>query len=155
MKAPSIKEFADQLVELMPVLMKELWQYERNYVTSGKITLPQLSMLYHLLREGACTMRNLAVAARTRESTATGLADRLVALRLVRRTRNAKDRRVVYVDLTPKGRRVMHQFHAQRRRSIMRMYGRLSGDDRARYIEIMQSLVSGLAGYRSKDRGDA
>jgi len=144
MPIPSIARFADELLDLFPLVMRKLWQHERNYVTQGKISLPQLAALNHLFIQTPCTMHALAEAIAAGESTATGVIDRLVALRMVSRTRAPRDRRVVHVGITARGRAVMRQIRRQRRASVIRTYGLLSGEERRRYLEMIRKLANNL-----------
>lgn len=142
----SLNAFADRLNELLPRLMHDLRRQERNYFTRGLIGFPQLRALEHLAREGACSMHQLARAMGSRESTATGMVDRLVELGLVRRARSQEDRRVVHVGITPKGRRSLAQIQNHRRAIILRVFGALSAEDRGRYLEIIERVAGGFAG---------
>ena len=45
MKHLTLDEFGDRILELFPKLMQEIVRHENNYVTKGKITLPQLIVL--------------------------------------------------------------------------------------------------------------
>lgn len=57
-------------------------------------------------RAERCIMSGIANAIRLSVSSATGLIDRLVEKKLVRRDRSHEDRRVVQVELTEEGRRL-------------------------------------------------
>lgn len=153
-KPLSLPAFADELVDVLPVLMRSIWLVERNYVSLGKITMPQFGGLQYLLDHGGvCTMQDLAAALQTCGSSATAIVDRLVALRLARRERDARDRRVVRVAIAPRGIRVMEQIRQQRREGLVRMFGTVSVAERSRYLDIIRKLVSGLGRPAAKGRG--
>jgi len=67
------------------------------------LTLPQLITLLAIDQSGTCRMTNLAELTQQSAGTLTGIVDRLIDDKLVERTRNAGDRRVVEVMLTPHG----------------------------------------------------
>ena len=150
MKSLGVKEFAERLTELLPVLMRGLSQYDRTYFLQQRITVPQIFALEYLYRQGGSTMRALADAMRVGESTVTGLVDRMVALHLVRRERSRKDRRVVHVTLSPRGRSTIRGMILEKRRSIERIYGKLTSHERARYLEIINKLVRELSPEKAR-----
>lgn len=149
----SLAAFAEEMVDVLPLLMRSIWMIERNYVSLGKITMPQFGGLHYLLEHGGvCTMRDLAGALHTCGSSATAIVDRLVALRLARRERDPHDRRVVRVAIAPKGIRVMDQIRRQRRGGLIRMFGTVSVAERSRYLDIIRKLVRGLESPAAKGR---
>ena len=141
----SLGAFADELVDLFPLLMRRLWHQERNYVTEGKLGLPHLSAMDHLRREDSTTMHDLVTALRMSRSTATGIVERLNGLGLAERSPDPRDRRVVRVALSTKGRGILRQLRTQKRRSVIRFYGQLNAEERARYLEIIRKLVKDLS----------
>jgi MarR family transcriptional regulator, organic hydroperoxide resistance regulator len=134
-------QFTDRLMDLMPKLMKEIHAYERNFFTRGNITFPQLWALDFLREHPGCTMHQFAHAMHSQQSTATGLVDRMARLKMVRRERSRKDRRVVLVSLSAKGRAVVRQINNQRRKMTLRMFSRMSERDRRQYLNILERLV--------------
>ncbi len=142
----SLESFADRMGEIFPVLMREIFRYENNYLTRGQITPPQLWTLGRLVKAKSCQMHELAQWMNLRFSSATGLVDRMVKQKLVARRRDDEDRRVVWVDITPKGRRIFQQIWKQKREGIIKLYARLSAVERTRYMEILNKLVQSLTG---------
>ena len=68
----------------------------------------------------------VAEALKVRPSTATGVVDRLVKQRLVRRERDAEDRRRVRVFLTERGREVIVEIQARNRLIMWKLFGEFS-----------------------------
>lgn len=69
----------------------------------GKInlTFPQTLVLSLLSSDGSMPVSELARATGSANSTISGVLDRLEQMELIQRVRSEKDRRVVYVSLTP------------------------------------------------------
>lgn len=132
------------MVELLPRLMRGVTRYESNALTRGVITLPQLWALESLSRQADVPMHTLASALGISKPAATAVIDRLLAQRFVTRTRDAQDRRVVRAAITPKGRRILATIWAQKRRTIVQVFGRLSVEDRANYLRILERVVETL-----------
>ena len=72
----------------------------------AKLTGPQLVVVKLLEQVGAMSLSQLSEAMRSGNSTITGIALRMEREGLVRRARSERDRRVVSLSLTSKGRRV-------------------------------------------------
>ncbi len=87
------------------LLMREARQ---RVVARWNLTLPQFEMLAELARaeDGGFTFVELSRLLLVTSGNLTGIVDRLVEQRLVERRPDAKDRRVIRVALTEKGRRV-------------------------------------------------
>ena len=133
------------MITLLPQLIRGFARRESNYLSRGKITLPQLWVMEHLSRRKECPMNELAGFLRISRPAATGLADRLIAQGLVSREGDRADRRIVRVNLTPKGRKILTHIWEQKRRMLVDVFGRLSAQDRARYLAILEQVVEVLA----------
>lgn len=143
--AQDIQTFSGRMVELIPRMMREITRRESNYLSRGKISLPQLSVLGHLDRQEDCPMHELAQVLGVSRPAATGLVDRLISQGLVSRHGDPKDRRVVRVNLTAKGRKVLSAIWEQKRRVITQVFGRLSAADRSHYLSTLEKVVKILA----------
>lgn len=140
----NLNEFGRRLSDIMPRMMFQFWTYEQNYFTTGRISFPQLWALGYLTHAGAATMRTLARTMQAKESTTTGLVDRMDRMKLVRRTHSKEDRRVVYVEITAKGRRVLEEINRQREDTIKDLFRNLSSRDRATYLKILEKVLEKL-----------
>lgn len=137
----TLNEFADRVVRVMPRLVLILTSTERNYLARGLITIPQARVLIVLMEHGACNMRCIARAMCLQASTVTNLVDRLARMGLVQRHHGSDDRRVVTVNLTPKGHRVLANIRKEKRKTAAVMYKHLSPRERRLYPKIMEKLV--------------
>jgi DNA-binding MarR family transcriptional regulator len=90
------------------LLMREARQ---RVATRWNLTLPQFEVLAELARadEGGFTFVELSRLLLVTSGNLTGIVDRLEEQRLVQRRPDAKDRRVIRVALTERGRRVTDQ----------------------------------------------
>ncbi|WP_303720209.1 MarR family winged helix-turn-helix transcriptional regulator [Malonomonas rubra] len=75
--------------------------------TQHKITGPQLTCLLTIKAEGPLTSANLAKKVYLSPSTVVGIIDRLEEKKLVSRNRDSKDRRLVYISITPEGQKLV------------------------------------------------
>jgi len=140
-----IEPFSRRMIELLPQLIRGIARHEHNSLSRGAITLPQLWALEYLSRQRDCPMHALARFLGISRPAATGLITRLIAQRLVRREHDAGDRRIVRVQITAKGRRIVTSIWEQKRRAVVQVFGRISPADRARYLRILERVVQTLA----------
>lgn len=143
--AASLPAFADHVSALFPRLCRAMVRHESNDLTNGKITLPQLWALELVREKKSMAMRDLAAALEMKSPSATMLADQLDALGLVRRTRGAKDRRVVQVALTAKGHKALDDILRQKKKGIMEIFKPLSAAERRSYLAILNKLANALS----------
>lgn len=94
------------------------------------VTLPQFDVLSELERAGQqMTMSELSRELMVSNGNVTGVIDRLEKNGMVTRTRAEHDRRVQYIDLTPKGRREWAGMAASHERWLDEMMSELSISD--------------------------
>lgn len=136
-----IERFGKRMVELLPQMIRGFARREHNYLSRGKITLPQLWTLEYLSREGLGPMNQVASFLSVSRPAATGLIDRLIVQGLVRRQADDQDRRVVRVGITAKGKRVLETIWEQKRRMLMEVFGQISPSDRAQYLTTLERVV--------------
>ena len=88
-------------------IIKSLQNYSQNVYTHFGITGPQLWVLKTIYQNGSLPLGELSKRMYLNPSTITGVVDRLEKKKYVLRDRSEKDRRVVKVQLTPKGDRLV------------------------------------------------
>ena len=140
MQDKSLDEFYKRMDDLMPNLIRESIKRGADEVTKGLITVPQMLILEVLNKKDKCIMSELAEALSITTSAATGLIDRMIKLNLVTRLRGEKDRRIVKVNITRKGKNTVARIIEQRRRMIADTFGKLSKKEREKYLEIMEKV---------------
>ncbi len=87
-------------------IIKSLQDYSQTVSSHFGITGPQLWVLKTVHQSGSLSLGDLSRRMFINPSTITGVVDRLEKKEYVLRVRNEKDRRVVKVQLTPKGERL-------------------------------------------------
>ena len=132
--------FAERIMEISPRLVKAIASYESNDLARGKITLPQFWAL-HSLAQGRCKMKSLAQQLGTSPAAATGLTNRLVSQGLVVREHDHKDRRIVWIGLSSRGRESIGRIRKQRIRAIIALFCGLPEDERDDYLRILEKVV--------------
>jgi DNA-binding MarR family transcriptional regulator len=113
---------------------------------SSGVSAAQLRVLGVIAQAGSVNLTQLALALRTAPSSASRLCDRLEAADLLRRTADERDRREVWLVLTPTARRLLDGLGRQRQETIAGVLRRMSPDDRAALMQGLSSFAraSGL-----------
>ncbi len=102
------------------------------------LTMPQLRLMYLLLQQDCRSVGELADEMNVRPATVTGLTDRLVRQRLIKRKDDPDDRRVVRVALTAEGRRVLGEIESASRAYLRAVFERIGDDGVRRLIELFE-----------------
>lgn len=150
--ASNLDTFSRQVVDVMPILVREFAKREDNELTRGKISCPQLVALEHVARQGAATVTEIAHILSVKPSSASVLLDRLFREKMLVRERDRKDRRLVWLKPTPRGRKVVSQIMTQKQRSIREIFSTLTARERAQYLQVLMKLKTKLVESASSGR---
>lgn len=99
----------DRIVETAIYLQSESRRLAKEQCALHNITATQLNVLKLLVEIGDLSLSELSKKMAARNSTITGIVDRMVAAELVSREQNPNDRRVWMIRLTAKGRGIAEQ----------------------------------------------
>jgi len=115
----------------------------RSLAAAGdEVTLPQYRALVVLAARGPQGTAELAAALAVTPSTVTRLCDRLVRKGLVRRHRQAGDRRAVRIALTAAGRDLVAEVTRRRRAELARLLGALPPDQHEPVIAAFRAFAA-------------
>ncbi len=106
---PDLKSDVDQVVETILYLYTESRRITKELARRADLTGPQLTVVKILEQIGDLSLSELSERIRAQNSTVTGIIDRMEREGLVTRERSREDRRVVYIKLTPKGRKLAEE----------------------------------------------
>lgn len=103
---------------------------------------PQTELLYILSRAKELTIKQIAAAMYITSSAATQMVESLVNQGLLERTDDPKDRRVVRVRLTPKGRVNFSKFKKSHLNYVDAVLKKLSTEELKFIIKIREKIIS-------------
>jgi len=131
---PASQGMPKSLEALDQGLRRLMWLEQKRLgriLAEHKLTVPQFLVLVNLIQaEQGCPMSDLADKLCQSNATMTGIVDRLVAEKLVVRTRGGEnDRRRVLVQLTPKGRAHLERANTTRREQVRQALSKLPPGD--------------------------
>jgi DNA-binding MarR family transcriptional regulator len=105
------------------------------------ITVPQAFTLKALKEQGeTCRMSDLAAMRLLTPAAMTGIVDRLIDLKLVRRSSDAADRRVILIELTSHGKAVLAGMEKRMQAMMQRFFESVPEKDRQTAMRIFMSL---------------
>lgn len=133
-----LAELTEGLHRVLMALNLRAHRRDRSRLATGDLTVAQLSILLTLRDHGPIRMKKLSVVERV---CAPGLAvaiRRLETRGLVQRTRDTADSRLVFVELTSKGRAAQHKSLANHEANAVTLLSRLSQAE-------LDALTSALA----------
>lgn len=108
------------------------------------LTMAQFRAMAALRRWGRMTGRDLARRLRVTPGTLVPMIDRLEGLDYVRRVPDLEDRRLTWLELTPKGERLFHRLWGVGTARIVGAVGRLSATDRATLARLLNQLADDM-----------
>lgn len=148
----SLSEFADKMQNILPTIIREFARRQANELYRGKITLPQFLILEYLYREGESKMTNLAHFMSVTTAATTGIIDRLVGYGYCTRTYEPKDRRIIKIKLNQKGTELVRNINQQRRKMLIRLFGKISEKERRDYLNVLMRIHDILSEEKAESR---
>ena len=137
-------KFINELTKFMPKMMREFAKQRSSALTKGTITIPQMILLEIVFEKNMCTMSDLAKSIGVTTSAVTGLTDRLIRAKLVTRIRGIKDRRIVIISLSEKGKNLTKKILNERQQMIKKAFGTLTHKERETYLKLIKKVYGGL-----------
>jgi DNA-binding MarR family transcriptional regulator len=113
----------------------------RHDMSQGRFTV--LALLNREPDEPMCPS-DLAIRSGVTRATMTGLLDGLARERLIRREPAKDDRRMLLVELTPRGRKMLDEIFPDYYRRIAKLMGHLSPAEKKQLVELLNKITPGL-----------
>lgn len=135
-----ISQFADKVMELMPVIAKEYVKHQVDEFEKLKITMPQFFVLELVNRQGEAKMSDLAKFVNVTTAAMTGIVQRLFKNGYVLRVDEPEDRRIIKIKLTSKGAKMVKEMMQKRKEITIKMFGSISQEEREEYLKILMHV---------------
>jgi DNA-binding MarR family transcriptional regulator len=136
--------YEKQISGLISIMHREMVDKLNSMIPQKHINIPHLIILEYLKEKGISNMSELSKALKLTMGAATAIIDKMVALKLVRRNRTEKDRRVVEVLLTGKGKSTAIKFAEYRLSMIKDIFSVLTEVDKKAYLKLLEKICNGL-----------
>mgnify|MGYP005750427977 CR=1 FL=1 len=135
-------------------LTQYILRYENSFFTAARLIGPKIQeafgeeitgdqffVLQILTNEENVTSSQLAKLFNVKPSAITAMIDRMYKNDLVLRNRDEKDRRVVYIELSEKGKEIKMRAEKKRMEIMKKYYGQLDEDELAALIKTTEKLT--------------
>ncbi len=147
-RAEVMKEGFERVLDAVTGIAEAWNERAAGWLRENQVTFVQFRAILLLSRSGSQTLSQLSEGLSRARCSVTGLVDRLEAKGLVRRRRSRGDRRVVYVSLTEKGRKLAENLKEKVVPEIDRLgekiMGRLTDAEAAALSSALRKLKEGI-----------
>lgn len=134
------EEIAESMFTLSR-LMKEEMTFDSE---TAQLTILQLQAMIFIKRNEAVTMTEVANHFNISLPTATSLSNKLVAAKLITRKSSNRDRRVVTLILTLKGKDLLLQAMKYRNAKLQTMLSYMSLEEKEQLLTIIKNLIRNI-----------
>jgi len=134
----------EKLGFLLQKIMKVLHAQGRKVLTEENLTFPQYYALSLLSKKGFWKMSDLKKDLLITGAGATGIADHLVKKGLAKRSRSNEDRRIVNIEITDKGTKIIDKVLRQRRDYLASVLKKIEPDKKDLLIKGVEIFASVL-----------
>jgi MarR family 2-MHQ and catechol resistance regulon transcriptional repressor len=141
---PAVADAVRTYVKLLRATRAVVGRVEPRLAEAG-LTMTQLGVLEVILHQGPTTQRDLGRKVLTSAGNLTDVVDKLAHRGLVRRVREAADRRSVRVELTPPGRTLIETVFPEHATDISRAMVALDAAELHQLATLLRKLGLGAA----------
>ncbi len=139
-KKKELYNYIFRLDNLLPVLIKHFQIPQPHKLLGIKITLQQYLALNMLIKKGRCMVSDLSKNLGVALSTMTELVDRLAKKQFVKKIKDLKDRRIVWINLTEKGTKIIQEINRKKQKYILNVLEKLTEKERKLLIDILERI---------------
>ena len=134
------KRRVDAIVETLIYLVTESRRVTKGMAREFGLTGPQLTVIKLLEELGDLSLSSLSARIKARNSTVTGIVDRMEREDLVVREQSQEDRRVTLIRLTDRGRALADRIEVEPMAIFRRALESLAPDDLETLFRILEQL---------------
>ena len=114
------------------------YEYHKQF---GELTPMQLTVIRIIGQTPACRMKDIAKHAQITVGSVTPIIDYLVNKKIVKRTPSSSDRRVIYAELTPKGKEIINIVTEQVSTIAQKLLSKLTPTEQKQTLDALLRLV--------------
>jgi MarR family transcriptional regulator, organic hydroperoxide resistance regulator len=138
------KELIEEMVELQRRVDRDRRQYELDAWMHLHLGIGQLKALFFISNRGSTTTGKLAIALKVTPTNVTGIIDRLLEKKLITRTGDPDDRRVLLLRTTTLGDELVTELRQKRRERMTELFTRLSEEEAAIVSQGLKIMVKAI-----------
>ena len=128
------------LVDALRLLGKVKW-----FLGDTRLSLDDFLVLDLIAERDTCNMKDIVESFSLPASTATGIVDRLVDKKYVKRGQSASDRRMVTLQITPRGKQAYNRFRSSALTQMEESLSHLSRSEIETLLDLVKKLTARMA----------
>lgn len=132
--------------------VRKLIHAEWNHYNVHGLGMTHGRMLIILAQTGPQKASVLAEQLLITSGGATGIADRLIELGYIKRERNEQDRRVVMLDITEEGLKIVNLIETVREKLMLRLFDGMSEEDMEQSLRLFGQMSRNMEAAREEDQ---
>lgn len=123
-------------MERVFIVLNEIYRKNHEYIsTKYKISSLEMELIQYVVLEGPKKMKDVSEHFRIKLSTLTSIIDKAEQHRILKRINSKEDRRVVYLDVSQKGKSVYNEYTKHQRELLQRVETALDADSFAGFVK--------------------
>ena len=139
-----LDEFSRRVAEVLPAMHLAIVKSQPSFLSATRLTMPQLMFMETLRILGPSKMSDLSKTLGVTKSAVTGIADRLIKSKYLKRSSAKGDRRVIILDLTPRGKALSERMARYKLQMIRGLFVDVGEKDRAKYLDILAKIKENI-----------
>lgn len=132
-----LAQFQKVIGMIMHLSMQNFMLFSR----SQGISMSQMGALRHIHHRASCNISEISEEMGISNAASSQLLERLVQMGLVTRSEDPQDRRHKQLELTDKGRQMLHDGFLSRQAWLVELTGSLSAQEEAKILETLEILA--------------
>lgn len=153
MDETSIKKLVDQYIDLNFSIEKNVENLIKGQI-GGDLTNDQQYMLRYINKVEVCTSSELAEIFHVKKSAITAIINRLWDKGLIKRTRDEKDRRIIYLTLTDAGKDVFNQSESRIHKLVASFITQFNQEEIEAFMKTYEKLYNIILAAKDKNLGE-
>ena len=138
------KELIEEMIESQRRVDRDRRQYELDAWMRLNMGIGQLKTLFFISNHGSTTTGKLAAALGVTPTNVTGIIDRLLERKLITRTGDPDDRRVILLRTTSQGEELVTELRQKRKERMLELFNHLTDKEAAIVAQALKILVKAI-----------
>lgn len=130
--------------ELFETIFNVYKMMKKNYslFKETNLSMVQFHGLAYVFENPGCSLKELAERFSITNPSANDLVEKLVNLKLVKREDDKKDRRLIHLNLTNKGKKIMNKILKEKNNCFSMLIKKLSLEEKKQLLTILKKIIS-------------
>ncbi len=118
------------------------------------LTLPQYNLLHQLVLLGTVSMSEISARLEITKPAVTNLVDRLEDKRFLKRAPHKSDRRIILLEILPKGEKVITEIQGQSLSLLLKAYDRFSASEHATISRFYAAVSKAMDDFSIRSKNE-